>query len=176
MAGFNDLATTHPKIAKQAYGWDPKRVFAGSTSLKLKWQCSVNSLHIWVTTPSSRTGQNSGCPTCAEYGYSQIKPGYLYFLRHPDWLMYQIGITNTPRKRLAQHANRGWEVIEYLGPMSGTKALQLETKILRMLRQNGADLMNWRIAGKFDGYSESWTIKSFSSQSLDSLIKSSKKY
>jgi predicted GIY-YIG superfamily endonuclease len=90
--------------------------------------------------------------------------------------MYQIGITNTPRKRLAQHVNRGWTVIEYMGPMSGTKALQHETNILRMLRHNGADLMNSRIAGKFDGYSESWSIKSYSAKSLADLIKSSKKY
>jgi hypothetical protein len=36
MVGFNDIASTHPEIAKQAYGWNPKKVIAGSTTLKLK--------------------------------------------------------------------------------------------------------------------------------------------
>jgi hypothetical protein len=32
LIGFNDLQTTHPEIAKQANGWDPTNVMAGSSS------------------------------------------------------------------------------------------------------------------------------------------------
>ena len=35
--GFNDIATTHPEIASQAVGWNPKEVSAGSNQ-KLRWR------------------------------------------------------------------------------------------------------------------------------------------
>ena len=36
--GINDLVTTHPEIAKQAFNWDPTTVTAGSGK-KEKWIC-----------------------------------------------------------------------------------------------------------------------------------------
>ena len=30
LAGKNDLVTTNPELAKQAYGWDPSKISAGS--------------------------------------------------------------------------------------------------------------------------------------------------
>lgn len=63
--GFNDLSTTHPKIAEQADGWNPKEVMAGS-SLKRKWKCELG--HTWLVSPEVRTlknRRNSGCPICS---------------------------------------------------------------------------------------------------------------
>jgi uncharacterized Zn-finger protein len=57
--GFNDLATTHPEIAAQAHGWDPKTIVAGSQS-KFKWKCALG--HTWLAVVASRT---SGC--CCPY-------------------------------------------------------------------------------------------------------------
>jgi hypothetical protein len=37
LAGFNDLATSHPDLALEAYGWDPTTVQAGSGK-KLRWK------------------------------------------------------------------------------------------------------------------------------------------
>jgi hypothetical protein len=69
VAGINDLATTHPEIAKEANGWDPTQVNAGRGS-KLKsekrsWRCSRG--HIFEATPASRTNPKimSGCPFCS---------------------------------------------------------------------------------------------------------------
>ncbi len=63
-AGFNDLATTHPELAKEAFGWDPTTVTAGSSRKKLAWKCSKG--HSWFAVPYSRTGAKpKGCPTCA---------------------------------------------------------------------------------------------------------------
>jgi hypothetical protein len=66
LVGFNDLVTTHPHIAKEAYGWDPRTVTAGSSTRKLKWICSLN--HIWEATPNSRTNKfaatEASCPIC----------------------------------------------------------------------------------------------------------------
>jgi len=61
LAGFNDLATTHPEIAKQAHGWDPTKIIGGS-SKKLEWKC--NEGHIWTAIVDNRTGKKRNCPDC----------------------------------------------------------------------------------------------------------------
>ena len=61
LAGYNDLATTHPEIAEQANGWDPKTVISGS-SKKVNWICSEN--HVWISSPYKRIN-GSGCPICS---------------------------------------------------------------------------------------------------------------
>lgn len=52
LIGFNDLATTHPEIAKEAYGWDPRKVTYGSTKNAL-WKCANG--HKWRAVVSGRT-------------------------------------------------------------------------------------------------------------------------
>lgn len=72
--GFNDISTTHPSLASQAYGWDPQTVMAGSTRI-VEWRCSLG--HIWKSSPSSRTTQNTGCTICLGKvvlaGYNDLK-------------------------------------------------------------------------------------------------------
>jgi hypothetical protein len=58
--GFNDLATTHPDLAKEAHGWDPTKIIAGSNR-KLEWICTVG--HVWIAVGYSRIS-GSGCPYC----------------------------------------------------------------------------------------------------------------
>jgi len=60
LPGFNDLLTVAPEIAKQAYGWDPTQITAGSGK-KLDWICTDG--HIWNAQVSSR--RRAGCPYCA---------------------------------------------------------------------------------------------------------------
>ena len=167
--GFNDLQTLKPEIAAQAHGWDPKTQTAGS-GLKVLWKCSKG--HIWKAAIYSRTGGNEvGCPSCSASGFDPNKRGYLYFLLHPHWDMYQIGITNEPDRRLSQHKRIGWELTELRGPMDGHLTQQWETAILRMLKTAGADLSNSKIAGKFDGYSEAWSRTTFDVKSIKELMK-----
>lgn len=68
LPGFNDLATTHPLVAKQ---WDPVRngnltpeqVTKGSNK-KVWWRCSEG--HVWQAAVYSRTrARASDCPVCA---------------------------------------------------------------------------------------------------------------
>ncbi len=166
--GFNDLLTRFPLIAREAVGWDPSHVMPGSAK-KLRWKCPEG--HSYVTTPSSRTGpRSSGCAKCANSGFNQNDKGYLYFLSHDLWEMYQIGITNVPEKRLAKHAKLGWEVVEVRGPMDGLATLNWETAILRMLKAKGAHLGLTSVAGKFDGYTECWTKSSFETSGLRHLM------
>ena len=70
LPGYNDLATFFPDIGKQAEGWDPTTVTAGSNK-KRKWKCEDG--HIWESTPNMRTGQNQGCSVCANM---QLLKGY----------------------------------------------------------------------------------------------------
>jgi hypothetical protein len=171
LIGFNDLVTTHPRLAKESYGWDPSTVIAGST-LKKKWICEEK--HIWVASINSRTNRSSrggsGCPSCANSGFDPNSEGWLYFLRHPQWQMLQIGITNFPDDRLKNHKKLGWKLIELRGPMDGLIAREWETSILQMLKAHGADLSNKEIAGKFDGYSEAWSESTFLAKSLRKLM------
>jgi hypothetical protein len=62
LAGFNDLATTHPDIANQSIGWDPQKFTYGS-GVEKSWKCTKG--HTWNATISSRTNMKSGCPYCS---------------------------------------------------------------------------------------------------------------
>jgi hypothetical protein len=166
LAGFNDLATKHPLIAREADGWDPRIIIAGHT--KRRWKCSEG--HTWTASTISRISSKVGCPTCSKTGFDPNQDGYLYFLTHEHWKMLQIGITNNPQKRISNHKKLGWEVIEIRGPMDGLLTQNWETSLLRMLRRKGADLSNSNIAGKFDGYSEAWSKSAFSVNSLTELM------
>ncbi len=174
LIGFNDLATTNPEIAAEAFGWNPESLTAGS-GLRREFKCSFG--HIWETAVGHRTGANAtGCPTCSETGFTPSKDGFLYFISHPNWEMFQIGITNVPDDRLNRHKRLGWEIIELRGPMDGYLTQQWETAILRMLKAKGADLSNEKIAGKFDGYSEAWSKSTFVVSSIKELMKLTEDY
>jgi hypothetical protein len=74
LAGFNDLATTHPKLAKEADRWDPKTVGYGSTAKKM-WKC--DNEHLYESSPNARTSNQSGCPYCTNRkvlsGFNDLK-------------------------------------------------------------------------------------------------------
>jgi hypothetical protein len=114
--------------------------------------------------------RGQGCPSCAKYGFDPNKDAYLYFLIQPKWEIYQIGITNVPEVRLNRHSKNGFELLELRGPMDGHSAQELETSLLRYLKSQKADLAPEHIAGKFDGYSESWSIDSYKVNNLKELI------
>ena len=167
LSGFNDLASRFPKIALEADDWDPATVTAFSGK-SLKWKCPEG--HKWKTTAATRAS-GSGCPTCSKTGFDPNSDGHIYFLSHKQWEMFQIGITNSPDNRLADHKKLGWDLIEIRGPMDGHLAQQWETAILRMLKAKGADLSNDKIAGKFDGYSEAWSKSTLEVSSIKELMR-----
>jgi hypothetical protein len=70
LAGFNDIATTFPEVASEAYGWDPKHVIAGNHH-KRKWKCPES--HIYEASTHSRTTKKSGCSICSN---TQVLSGY----------------------------------------------------------------------------------------------------
>jgi len=62
LKGFNDLATTHPELASEAFGWDPSTIVSGSKSRR-QWRCEKG--HEWDALVSERARRHSGCPICA---------------------------------------------------------------------------------------------------------------
>ena len=62
LVGFNDLKSRFPKIAKEAYGWDPSDVFPHHMGKK-KWKCKYG--YIFEETPDHRTGMGTGCYFCS---------------------------------------------------------------------------------------------------------------
>jgi tRNA(Arg) A34 adenosine deaminase TadA len=166
LAGYNDLKSRFPEIASEANGWDPATITYASGKMK-SWKCKEG--HTWKAIVSSR--RVSGCPTCHIGGYDPNQKGYLYFLQHQQWQMFQIGITNFPEQRLNTHRSAGWIEIELRGPMDGHLTQQWETAILRMLKAKGADLSNSKIAGKFDGFSEAWSKSTFEAKSIKELMR-----
>ena len=82
LAGYNDLATTHPEIAKE---WHPTKngdlkptdVTVGSNK-KVWWICEKG--HEWKTTIGSRTLLSSNCPHCSLSGTSRVELIVLYYL------------------------------------------------------------------------------------------------
>lgn len=84
-ADFNDLATTHPELAKE---WNYKKngsffpnQFTAGSNKKFWWKCSEG--HEWVASINSRrTGK--GCPYCSN---QKILQGYNDFAsQHPEFL------------------------------------------------------------------------------------------
>ena len=70
LAGFNDLKTSFPNIAVEAYGWDPSTVTAGSGKIQ-DWKCSKG--HIYSSSANHRTGSGWGCPVCSNH---QVLAGF----------------------------------------------------------------------------------------------------
>lgn len=60
--GVNDLKSQYPDISKEAYGWDPATVIAG-TNKKKDWKCKLG--HVWNASVDSRTTRSTGCPICS---------------------------------------------------------------------------------------------------------------
>jgi hypothetical protein len=166
LVGYNDLATINPALAAEADGWDPKTLTYSSGKMR-RWKCSEG--HRWSSTVANRSNGN-GCPSCAKFGFDPNKDGWLYFIDHDELQMFQIGISNVPENRLAQHLKRDWEVIEVRGPMEGRLAQELETAILHAVQRRGAVLGHKAQIEKFDGYSEAWTKDSLTVTSLKQLL------
>jgi Zn finger protein HypA/HybF involved in hydrogenase expression len=154
LVGYNDLATTHPELAAQANGWDPTTLTAGSSKKKVQWLCVQG--HVWKSLIRDRA-RGIGCPSCASGGFDPNQKGWLYLVHHIELKMFQVGISNVPKRRLGEHSRRGWEILEIRGPMEGHLAQQLETEILHAVERRGAVLGHKTQIEKFDGYSEAWT-------------------
>lgn len=111
LEGFNDLATLNPSLAAE---WHPTRngdlmpsMVSNGSEKKVWWLGACG--HDWDAIVSSRVLGRS-CPTCSVTGFKPDRPGYLYFLEHPGFCAYKVGITNTGTDRLTQFLSSGWKI------------------------------------------------------------------
>jgi hypothetical protein len=109
LAGFNDLATTHPELARQAHNWDPTTVTAGST-IKREWACALG--HIWKNSPNSRTANNpiSGCGVCR--GNQFATPGFNDLLTFHPTLSEEAHGWDPSEFRATSHKKQEWKCRE----------------------------------------------------------------
>ncbi len=157
LAGFNDLATKIPELAKEADGWDPQTVTTCSNR-KVKWKCSKCS-NKWQTQVNARTPpHNTGCPECAESGFKKELPAWFYLLERPG--EQQLGVTNFKENRLKTHAKNGWEEVEVLGPAEGSLVLETEKRFKQWLKAE---------VGVVPGTSENWFTAKLEVRSLAEL-------
>jgi hypothetical protein len=166
LKGFNDLATTHPSLAKQAHGWDATTV-TRFTARKVEWICDKK--HIWKASVNSRSG-GKGCWKCADRGFDPGKDAHLYFLEHHALGLFQIGVSSGLKRRLAVHRKSGWTVVEVSEAIAGTKTYEYEQGARHAIKARGGIFTDHSGKVKSGGYSEIWTRDSLRIESLTELI------
>ncbi len=167
ITGTNDLATVNPALAQEADGWDPTVVMPG-TPKKMNWICAEG--HKWSASVASRSRGN-GCPFCATRGFQPSSDGWLYLIFNDSLDMYQVGITNVPDRRLAEHRKNGFDqVLDLRGPMDGIIAQHLERNILQSLLKRGARFAHKTDITKFDGWTEAWQSNSYEVTNIKQLL------
>lgn len=166
-AGFNDLNTTNPDLAREANGWDATSVSRGSNA-KRSWLCESGHPPYFARV-SSRAIAGTGCPRCAEYGYYPHRPGYLYLARHELRGMLQFGITNNPEERTRTHSRKGWTILDVVGPVDGLHVQRQETLIRGALANMGVNLYS-KETQMPSPIGESWMESEFSASEVDTLI------
>jgi len=158
LAGDNDLATTHPKLANEAVDYELTKTVTAGSNKKLKWKCSKG--HRWSATVSSRTHKTDprGCPVCADYGFSPEKPAWLYLMeRHGE---QQFGITNVPQTRMRTHKRNRWKSLDWHGPALGTIVFQRERQLKQWLKKTH---------GTITGTTENWSTDKYFPKTLRKL-------
>lgn len=151
----NNLSLVAPAIAAEfasdLNGVTPDKVpsFSGK---RYAWRCLVDPTHVWNTTPSVRLSVNTGCPSCAIYGYDLNKPGWLYVLCGSTWGKY--GITNYLDQRLGQHSTHGHFGDEVLAVCfeDGEVAQKVESQIRKFAKASKMA----RAPRSIPGFSESF--------------------
>jgi hypothetical protein len=172
--GETDLATVNPEVAAQ---WHPTKnknrtpqQFTRGSNTKVWWLCSQG--HEWKAPPNARNSGN-GCPSCAKSGFRPADPGWIYFLHHEAWAMFQIGITNVPKDRLNSHKRLGWTTVEVRGPFDGNWCRDTEQELIKELKRRGARFgkISDLKAVKFDGHTEAWTSESLEVESFEQILR-----
>jgi hypothetical protein len=167
LQGFNDLATTHPDLSAEADGWDPTTKSKGSDA-KVAWRCVKG--HTYRASISNRV-RGTGCPSCASFGFTPAKDGWIYLVENTELRLLQIGITNTPEQRLKQHKKTGFaDLLDIRGPMDGELARRTEAAILSALKSRNVAFSQEVIDLRFIGFTESWSATSLRVASIKELL------
>ena len=163
--GINDMATTHPRLAKELLG-NPAKYVAGTHEM-LNWKCSTCNFE-WPATGRSRV-VGRGCSKCCKRGHDQSKPSFVYLVHRPGQIQY--GIMNIWTDRLKQHARKGWNLLDKI-EVTGRKARSLETKIKQNLRAKEIPTGRKAFREKFEGSTEAFQEVDLYVRSIQELCQS----
>ena len=109
--GFNDLATTHPEIAKEwnyekNFPLTPQQYITGSNK-KVWWKCSKS--HEWEAKISNRVYLSRGCPYCGHHkvlaGFNDLATIYPEIAK--EW-NYEKNSPLLPTQVFSQSAKKVW--------------------------------------------------------------------
>lgn len=114
-----------------------------SSSQHANWICIAGRSHpVWSANVSSVLG-GVGCPSCAEYGFKENKPAYIYLLQvvvDGRSIGIKCGITNNdPKKRLGQIRRKSTatiDLIRHWHNQSGAIIRYIEGVLLKSFRHN----------------------------------------
>jgi len=101
LVGYNDLNSTHPDIAKLAYGWDPKSVVAG-TNKKQSWKCSIG--HVYVASVLDVV-KGSACLVCSN---RIVQPGINDLATTHPLIAAQADGWDTTKIHIGSHKKLSW--------------------------------------------------------------------
>ena len=158
LVGFNDLKTTFPELAEEAYCWDPTTLIAGSHDEK-KWKCKTCG-NIWTARVTDRSWQSKGCSRCCEYGFNSNKPAWFYLMERKG--EQQFGITNNIKQRRKDHFKYNWIELDSTGPHSGIDVENTEKKLKNWLKLK---------IGTMPNTFENWSTIKLKVKSLNELKK-----
>jgi hypothetical protein len=177
LAGFNDLATTHPQVALE-WDWERNKAkrpsdFIAGNKVKVWWVCNVCSTS-WAASIGNRTHRNSGCPKCAPGGYDMTKRGVLYFIGNDQLSARKIGITNPGSKqnRTKAFGAAGWRLLKEWSHERGDLILSVETHLLRRIRTEHRlpPFLGPEEMGKLGGWSETFAADAISDKELVEMV------
>lgn len=124
-----------------------------SSGLHARWICLAGKDHpVWSANVASVLS-GVGCPACAEYGFKDNKPAYIYLLQVVNegrLIGIKCGITNNdPKKRLGQIRRKSTatiDLIRYWHHQTGAVIRSLEGVLLESFSHNdlGEVLMDGR--------------------------------
>lgn len=153
LAGYNDLATTHPELAKEWHPTlngklTPRDITAGSGK-KIFWLCQ--SGHTFKATPLHRSGSNpTGCPICQNGRQTSFAEQAVYYYvkkLYPDAINRAVGIIDD-KLELDIYIPSIRYAIEYDGMAWHKKEkLPIEQRKYQLCQQNGIKLIRLRENG-----------------------------
>jgi hypothetical protein len=157
-----------------ANGYDPQIPYPGTDE---PW--SMQHLACgFISEPTYGTIKRGGggCRHCAQWGWDNTKPSYLYLITHTELEAHKVGIANvakmTKSDRLHKFQNHGWQVYEKWEFPDGHNLLRIEAEIFRILRKEmGIPRFLAKGQMKYQGESETVSAELISLPALERVIK-----
>ncbi len=90
-AGKDKFIKKSIKKHGEIYGF--KKAIYKNSSTELTLTC-LRCNEDFPVTPNNHLGQESGCPSCAQYGFNPNKSAILYYIKDLVSELYKVGVTN----------------------------------------------------------------------------------